>query len=35
MMMTGLTNKMETGETKVHTVIKTCDLIFSGIMLVV
>ena len=34
-MMIGLTNKMETRETKVHMVIRICDLIFSGIMLVV
>jgi hypothetical protein len=33
-MMIGLTNKMETSETKVHMVIKVCDTIFSGIMLV-
>ena len=33
-MMIGLTNKMEASETKVHTVIKVCDAVFSGIMLV-
>jgi hypothetical protein len=34
-MMIGLTNKMETSQTKVHMVIKTCVLIFSDIMSVV
>ena len=33
-MMIGLTNKIETSETKVHLVIRIRDLIFSGIMLV-
>ena len=34
-MMVGLTNRMVTSDTKVHMGIKTWDLIFSGIMLVV